>query len=239
MKSRQWDVFFSGFEIDNEIKCVKTECRKAIERGVTKFSLPVQMSGDGDLFVFPCELVDKITQKSGFFRYFPSEEIVSIRNEEKRIYDIVSVLRFLSDEGVVSNPGFELNFVIHDKNALNPLVNFLKKFIRESDVRPPQLMISSADQELVKNIESKMPALKRCVILRGKPIDYAACITRCNAQAVMLNAEFLDDALVRDAKSRGAYVILTDAEYPAMIEKFIDAGSDAVLLSEQKISIFS
>ena len=91
---------------------------------------------------------------------------------------------------------------------------------------PTQFMVSSFHLPELQVFRQALPQVPIAVLLCGVPLDGAACATALGAAALNQSAEFVDAALVADAKARGlqmnVYTVNDADEYARLAAMGVD-----------------
>lgn len=106
-----------------------------------------------------------------------------------------------------------LNIELKGANTLAPLLKLLDRAQRELAFDVTTLLVSSFNHQLLAALKAARPAIRIGALTACLPLHYAAFAAELRAEAVHCDADFIDEAMVQDAKARGlkVYVYTVDA----------------------------
>jgi glycerophosphoryl diester phosphodiesterase len=91
-----------------------------------------------------------------------------------------------------------------------------------------QFLVSSFHLPELREFKRRVPEVALGVLLCGVPLDLAAAATELGAQAVSLDRDFADPALIADAHARGMKVFVFTVNEREDIARFRAAGVDGI-----------
>lgn len=91
-----------------------------------------------------------------------------------------------------------------------------------------QFLVSSFHLPELYEFKQAAPEIPIAALVCGVPLDWAACATDLNAQALNISAEFVDAKLIHDAHARGLKIYAYTVNHTDDMRLFRDAGIDGV-----------
>lgn len=161
---------------------------KAFELGADGIELDVHLSADGEAIVIHDETVDRtIKNAAGFVKDFTVAEFKKLG-----VPTLVEVF-YILPENVF------LNIEIKDPNATEIVVDEIEKFVRLNEINYKNIVVSSFDWEVLKEIKRLNPAIKLGVLTEENlevALEFAIKIGAysINPWFKLLNQEFVNRA---------------------------------------------
>ncbi len=89
-------------------------------------------------------------------------------------------------------------------------------------------LVSSFDQHELQAFASRLPQIRRGLLLAGIPLDYAAAAERLGAWSINLHVDFVNPAFIADAKTRALRIFVYTVNYPADAQWLLELGVDGL-----------
>jgi glycerophosphoryl diester phosphodiesterase len=99
-----------------------------------------------------------------------------------------------------------LNIELKGPGCAQLVARTLEQFVRDSSGTFEQYIFSSFDHHQLFHLKQSLPQVKRGVLIEGIPLTYARCCEPLEAYSFHPNVDFINQALVDDAKQRGLKV---------------------------------
>lgn len=108
------------------------------------------------------------------------------------------------------------------------LVNYVDIACQQNDHPQDMILYSSFDHPLLAQIKALRPTARIGALTASKPLDYARFAEELGAECVNVDINFLDQAFISDAKTRGLKVLVYTVDYPDDILRLRDWGVDGI-----------
>ncbi len=108
------------------------------------------------------------------------------------------------------------------------LVHELQKHIKQDIIELDQLLISSFNHHLVLQIKQALPQVRVAALTSSIPLQYAQFAETLNAYSIHIDANFINQAFVDDAKSRGLKVFVYTVDKLSEIDRMVELGVDGI-----------
>ncbi|CCQ11132.1 Glycerophosphoryl diester phosphodiesterase [Pseudoalteromonas luteoviolacea B = ATCC 29581] len=122
----------------------------------------------------------------------------------------------------------QLNLELKSVINLDKLIALLDKNLNDKRITQKQLLISSFNHPLLKQIKQHFPWLNIGALTASLPLDYARFASELSAFSVHVDREFVDQAFVDDAKSKGLKVYAYTVDKQQDIERLQQMGIDGI-----------
>ena len=193
-----------GFEVDGvefDVRC-------------TRDHVPVLMHD---------ETLDRTTTGSGRLSDFRWEEIQRLRIEpDEHVPALTEILSILQD-------ACQINVEIKEMAACGPTVEVLREAIRESTVRPEQLLVTSFDAAQVQAVRAAEPQLPVGMLTRDLPDEeYWLQAAELGARSANIALSAVDTSFVRRAHEENLYVMVYTVNSREDANRLSDWGVDAI-----------
>lgn len=129
----------------------KANSSKRVKAGV-RYYIELRMKNQGDLFVFRDDILNKVPKflnKYGEFKNIKKEELVTSKDVDKVIEELISEKRIVIENNREGNECVYLKFY---NEVENQIVNLLKKLIEE---KKPPIALSSQIDTFIENYEKE------------------------------------------------------------------------------------
>jgi len=191
-----------------------------IAAGCTWLELDVQLHPSGNLLVLHDLTLDRTTNGHGLASDASWDAL--------RALDAGSGERLPTLDEVLDRVGSRasLNIELKTWDGTAAAVATVLRARLAQGVAATQFIVSSFHLPELEAFKELLPEVPVAVLLCGVPLDGAACATALGAVALNQSAEFVDAALVADAKARGlqvnVYTVNDAAEYARLAAMCID-----------------
>lgn len=122
----------------------------------------------------------------------------------------------------------KLNIELKGHNTVAPLLHTLEKAEQQLRFNTQDLLISSFNHHLLYDIYQHRPDLKLGALTASIPLDYAHFATELNAYSVHCAVDFVNAAMVQNAKQRGLKVFVYTVDKPDDIHTMLQLGVDGI-----------
>ncbi len=205
----------AGYEPENTIRSVQ----RALEMDLDYIEIDVQRTKDDVLVVFHDDLLDRLTNASGYvwdhsFGELQSNVLVEGR---ERIPTLEQVCEVVRDGG--GRLFVELKASGIEQAAL-PLVT---KYIAPSD-----LIIGSFHHEAIANVKSTVAQVKTTALLAGAPLNAGRIVQDTGSDYLGLGLSNINPRVIAEAKAAGAGVLVWTVNDVRDLERVRALGVDGV-----------
>lgn len=121
-----------------------------------------------------------------------------------------------------------INIEVKGLTNIDLLLEVYVKAMNDWNFSREQIIISSFDHHLLKNLKSLEPDMLIGALTANNPIDYALFAENLGAYSVNADVSFLDQAFVNDAHQRGLKVYAYTVDQPADLKTLFNWGLDGV-----------
>lgn len=121
-----------------------------------------------------------------------------------------------------------LNIELKGANTLQPLLKLLDRAQTELAFDLSTLLISSFNHQLLAALKTARPAIRIGALTACIPLHYAAFASELAAEAVHCDVGFIDESMVKDAKTRGLKVYVYTVDTAAELQQMLQLGVDGI-----------
>lgn len=172
---------------------------KSLAMGVDGIEIDVWQL-HGKLLVTHDRQLGRVIRGSGRLMDLPAEAIPQLRNyDDSPVPSLRDVLECVGDRAI-------LNIEIKGPNSAGLIAQQVQTFSHDRKIDLDNYLISSFDHQQLHWLKENAPTLKRGVLLGTIPLDYAACAEALGAWSIHPSIDFVNTALVDDARRRGLEV---------------------------------
>ena len=198
---------------------------KGVERGVALgadwIEIDVQLCADGRAVVIHDRRLERCTSGRGLVADTPWAALRALdAGDGERIPLLDEVF-----ECVGGRAG--LNVEIKGPGAAPEVVRVARRWVARG-WPAERLLLSSFDHRQLADVRRLAPELGVGVLLAGVPLDLAACAEALGARSVNLSVDFLDAALIEDARRRALRVYVYTVNELDDIDRCRRLGVDGV-----------
>jgi glycerophosphoryl diester phosphodiesterase len=194
---------------------------KALELGARWIELDVQFHA-GELWVFHDQRLERCTNGAGWLVDHDARVLRALdAGGGQQIPFLREVLNHL--RGRVS-----LNIELKTGDGTAAAVAAELRTAFGDGWKPDQFLVSSFHLPELREFKQRLPEVALGVLLCGVPLNLAAAATELGAQAVSVDRDFADAALIADARARGMKVWVFTVNEPEDMARFRAAGADGV-----------
>jgi len=154
-------------------------------------------------------------------------------------------LRGLSHEAGIHIPTLqEVLTLVGDRAMLNielkgpscggAVAKALEAFIHDHNLSSESYIVSSFDHHQLATFKNMLPEIKRGVIISGIPLDYARCCEPLEAYSFHPDINFLNQALIDDAKQRGLKTLVYTVNKKDDMRHLSAMGVDGIFTDNPK-----
>jgi glycerophosphoryl diester phosphodiesterase len=194
---------------------------KAVALGARWIELDVQLH-DGQLWVFHDQRLERCTDGTGWLVDHTAAALRALdAGGGEKIPFLREVLHHL--RGRVN-----LNVELKTGDGTAAAVATALRAAFAHGWKPEQFLVSSFHLPELRDFKRRIPEIPLGVLLCGVPLNLAAAATELGAQAVSLDRDFADPALIADAQARGMKVFVFTVNEREDIARYRAAGLDGV-----------
>jgi glycerophosphoryl diester phosphodiesterase len=206
-----------GYEPENTLRSV----RKALALGVPWIEIDVYCVA-GALLVFHDDRLERVSNGQGLIW---SHTVDYLRQLDVGQGERMPLLEEILDcVDRVAGVNIELKGV----GTAKPVVDMVKRYIKERHWQPEQFLISSFNHHELALARNYAPEIKRGALTCSIPLDYAKFAEVLGAYSVNVATEFVDAAFVQDAHARGIKVFVYTVNYIDDAIRLKNMGCDGV-----------
>ena len=199
----------SGYETENSLAAFQ----KAVELNCDIIEADVRLSSDQIPFIFHDEYVDRLTNSTGRFEDFSSNEITEdlrLKNDQK-IPELKELCELAKKNGI----GLYLDIKSMDK--LGIIVKMATQICN-----PDDLIIASFDHQFVINSKKENPELPHGLILDHPINNIVQTAIENNISKLCMEHSLLDKALVNEIHINGLEILAWTVNTEQNIERMKD-----------------
>lgn len=189
-------------------------------------------SADGieiDVFCVENELVvihdvdvSRTTNGTGFLPDFTLKQLQQLdAGSGQRVPTLWQVLQLVNNQTL-------LNIELKGADTAAPLLALIKKAEAELGTDPSQLLISSFNHHLLRQIKIDRADLKLGALIASLPLDYAAFASELGAWSVHCDQGFINQHMVEDAHQRGLKAWVYTVNNALTAQKMRQLGVDGI-----------
>ena len=185
----------AGYEPENTLASV----RRGLELDVDYIEIDVQRTRDDVLVVFHDDLVDRLTNASGYIWDYSFEELNAgvVVAESEKIPSLREVCELVRETG--GKLFVELKALDIEAAALSLVLDYFPA---------SQFIIGSFHHEAVLNIETAAPEVRTAAVLAGSPLDAGGIVRETGCDFVALGLDNVNSRVIAEAKAEGAAVLV-------------------------------
>ena len=195
-----------------------------VQPGVCAVKADVRLSQDGVPVVIRDITVDNMTSGEGFVSYHTAEEL-----RELGIPALSEVLLGYQALKSKSKSAPSLTLELRTPRSASKLAAVLTPFLSANSIDTGELLVSSLLHKELSDFKKLLPSVPIAVCIEGVPHDYATAVSKLNAQALFVNADYLEQSMVHEAKCYGSRVFAQVVNNPNHIARLRDFGVDGVM----------
>lgn len=136
-----------------------------------------------------------------------------------RLASLQDILKLVGDRVV-------LNIELKGPGCSQSVAELLQQFAHDHQQSLDQYVVSSFDHHQLYHFKQLLPEVKRGALIEGIPLDYAACCEELKAYSFHPNINFVNQALIDDARKRGlktwVYTVNETDDWQHMCELGVD-----------------
>jgi glycerophosphoryl diester phosphodiesterase len=199
----------SGYEPENTLRAFK----KAIELKADMVELDVRLCNSGEPVVIHDERLDRTTNGTGLVAEKPLKELKKLdAGKKEKIPTLQEVLEF-TDRKV------KVNIELKDRGTAKPVVELIKKYVKDKGWSYDDFLISSFSREELKNVKSMHSRIKISVLACDASEDHIEFADALRAESVNYSIKVINKKLVDKARRKGLKVLVGVANDKREIRK--------------------
>lgn len=207
----------SGDYPENTLKAFQA----ALDQDVSMIEFDVQSCKD-DIVVFHDRWLERRTKHKGRLKDKTLLELKRLDvGQGESIPTLLEVLTLVAGQS-------GLNIEIKAIDDLNQLLPLLELAVDKLGFSVEQIVISSFDHYLLREVKRLAPQWKIGVLCAAIPIGYAKSFELLQPYSLHLNAEFVSKAFIDDAHRRGLKVFVYTVDRKKDMAHFYKMGVDAL-----------
>ncbi|MGQ9425076.1 glycerophosphodiester phosphodiesterase [Gilvimarinus sp. F26214L] len=176
-----------------------TTIENALSMGVDGIEIDVWQIGH-QLLVTHDRQLGRVIRGQGRLMDLEEEDLPGLRNyDDSPVPSLMDVLDVVGDRAL-------LNVELKGPNCAPLVANQVREHCRSAGVPAEHYIISSFDHPQLFWMKENAPEFRRGVLLGTIPLDYAACCDPLDAWSLHPSIDFVNEALVQDARRRGLEV---------------------------------
>lgn len=185
-----------GHAPENTLEAFET----GIRLGADWLECDVQLHPDGELLLLHDPRVDRTTNGSGLLSELSFAELRALdAGHGQRIPTLDEALKLIDQRA-------RINIELKSFGGTAKVVAGAVRTRLAVGWRPEDFLVSSFHLPELQAFSAAAPEIPIAVLLCGVPLDGAACAAALGAEALNIDVEFADPALIDDARSRGLQV---------------------------------
>lgn len=169
---------------------------QSLARGVDGIEIDVWRIKNEVLVIHDRRLGRLLPGKGRLLDYTPDELRDLSQQAGIHIPSLREVLELVGEKAL-------LNIELKGPSSAAAVADELESYVRDNSVRFDPYIISSFDHHQLLAFKQRLPEVKRGVLVSGIPLDYAKCCDPLEAYSFHPDINFLNQALIDDAKQRG------------------------------------
>lgn len=195
--------------------------QRALDAHADGIEIDIMQVGD-EIYVFHDRYLRRLAAQPGRFQDLTNEQIGKLRVfNQQPVPTLEEALAFIAGRCL-------LNIELKSKVDSTRLSRALNRAQSELGFQPEQLLVSSFNHHWLRNLQPQQPNIRYGALLAGCLLDYAACASELGAYSVHLDVDFIDQAFVDDAHSRGLQVYVYTVDEPEDILGLQAMGVDGI-----------
>lgn len=205
----------AGYEVENTVSSV----RRAIEMRLDYIEIDVQRTKDDVLVVFHDDLLDRVTNASGYIWDHTFEQLESdvVVGGTEKIPSLARVCAVVSDAG--AKLFVELKAIGIERAALSLVMEHLPA---------SRFMIGSFHHEAVLSVKDIAGAVKTVALLAGSPLNAGRIVRESRCDYLGLAVDTINPRVIGEAKDAGAGVLVWTVDDVRDLERLKRLGVDGV-----------
>lgn len=207
----------SGHEPENTLRAI----RSALEMGVDAIEVDIHAIED-ELIVIHDRWLHRTTNGQGQISY---HNLATIRQLDAGLGEQVPTLWEVMQ---VISGRCDLNIELKSIEDLVPLLRLLDLAVEQLNFKYDQFLLSSFNHHLLYEVKQLQPRLQIGALTASYPLDYAAFAQKLQAFSIHICVDFISEAFVKDAKSRGLAVFVYTVDEEDDIKMMKDIGVDGI-----------
>lgn len=197
----------AGTALENTLRSFEA----ALAVGVDMVEADIQKTKDGHFVVFHDNIIDRITNGTGFLENFTLDELKKFKLKDKsKILQLKDLCLFCKANEV---PLFAES---KSESIAIELYKFISNFLKND-----QYIIGSFFHKQIYDLKKKFPASQVGIIFESYPINIAKYIKQVNADYVSIGFESATDSLVTEIKSTKKQLLFWTVDVDIEIKKAI------------------
>jgi glycerophosphoryl diester phosphodiesterase len=176
----------------------------------------------GQLLVTHDRQLGRVIRGEGRLLDVPRESIPTLRNyDDSPVPSLQNVLDCIGDRAM-------LNIELKGPACAPLVARQVLNHSRKQKIDLQQYVISSFDHHQLYWLKEHAPAIRRGVLVGTIPLDYAACCDTLGAWSFHPSIDFVNPALIEDARHRGLEVWVYTVNDPADFRNLSAMGATGV-----------
>ncbi len=195
--------------------------RKAVELGADMIEFDVRMCKSGEIVVIHDADVRRTSDGEGFVREMTLEELRKLDfGEGERIPTLEEVLKFAKDRVYV-------NIEIKEPDIVEKVVKLVEKHDMVESV-----IISSFYHHALLKVKEVNPAILTAPLFMHRPVSAKSLANESKSNGLHPFLEFIDDEMIKEAKSESLFVNVWTVDDPEDMRKFVNMGVSGIITND-------
>jgi glycerophosphoryl diester phosphodiesterase len=191
--------------------------RRALEVGAAGVELDVHLTKDGRLAVIHDETLERTTSGRGRVKDFTLAELQKLNaGQGEHIPALEEVVELIRGRGL-------LLVELKKPDAAPVMLRLCRDRRLFADV-----LVISFWHPAIKAIKAEEPRLQTGVLMVGCPVDPVGLAGAAQADALVLNYQYVNRELVAAAQGQGLQVIAWNIDAPETLKRYLDLNLDAI-----------
>jgi glycerophosphoryl diester phosphodiesterase len=196
---------------------------------VEMVELDVYVLTSGELVVIHDDKVDRTTNGKGYIIESSFDYLRSLDAGKGELIPTLYEVLDLIDKRI------QVNIELKGENTAQPVADIIKQYI-EKGWQKEQFLVSSFNHIELKTFKELMPDIHIGVLLVGIPVDYALVAEKLNAYSIHPCSEFINQAFIDDAHTRGIKVYCWTLTDPDEVRRVAKLGVDGIFVNNPELA---
>lgn len=207
-----------GYEPENTLRSFS----KAIALGVHAIELDVYVCKTGELVVIHDGKVDRTTNGTGYVQEKTLTELKQLdAGKGEQIPTLEEVFQLVNQQVII-------NIELKGQGTAQAVADLINMYVTQQSWAWSNFFVSSFDHYELQAFSQACPEVSIGALIDSIPLGYAEFGSKLNADAVVVSADFINQAFVDDAHARGMRIYVYTLNDFDQIARIKQLGVDGI-----------